>query len=164
MSNTLFAAFAAIVLIGLVYTGASLLTFTAAIGATALGFYMLGGLGDLGLAVFAAIYVPVAVLLNVASLRRGIVTAPIFKAFSKALPTMSQTEKDALEAGDTWWEAEMFGGKPDWSKLMNVKYTELTAEEKSYLENETEELCKMLDDWKITFELKDLPKEVWDFM
>jgi len=164
MSNSLFAVFSAVVLIGLIYSGANLLTFTAAIGAAALGFYALGGLGELGLIVFAAIYLPIAIVLNVSSLRRSVLTAPIFKAFSKALPAMSPTEKDALEAGDTWWEAEMFGGKPDWSKLMNVKYTELTAEEKSYLENETEELCKMLDDWKITFELKDLPQEVWDFM
>ncbi|MFN4329750.1 MAG: acyl-CoA dehydrogenase [Limnobacter sp.] len=164
MSNVLFGLFAAVVLVGLVYSGASLLTFTAAVGAAALGFYALGGLGPVGLTIFAVLYVPVAVVLNVPALRRGLLTSPIFKAFSKALPAMSQTEKDALEAGDTWWEAELFGGKPEWSKLMNVKYTELTADEKSFLENETEALCKMLDDWKITFELKDLPQEVWEYM
>ncbi|HEX5486888.1 MAG TPA: acyl-CoA dehydrogenase [Limnobacter sp.] len=164
MSNVLFAALSALVLIGLVYRAASLFTFTAVVGLVALGFYGLGGLGQTGLVVFAAIYVPVALLLNVAGLRRAVLSAPIFKAFSKALPAMSQTEKDALEAGDTWWEAEMFGGKPEWSKLMNVKFTELTADEKSFLENETEQLCKMVDDWKVSFELKDLPEEVWNFM
>ncbi|MFP5481878.1 MAG: hypothetical protein ACLGGW_01170 [Gammaproteobacteria bacterium] len=65
MSNSLFAVFSAVVLIGLVYSGANLLTFTAAIGAAALGLYALGGLGELGLIVFAAIYLPIAVVLNV---------------------------------------------------------------------------------------------------
>lgn len=164
MSNVLFAALSAIVLIGLVYRAASLLSFTAVVGLVGLGFYGLGGLGQTGLIVFAAIYLPVALVLNLSGLRRALLSAPIFKAFSKALPAMSQTEKDALEAGDTWWEAEMFGGKPEWSKLMNVKYTELTAEEKAFLDNETEQLCKMVDDWKVSFELKDLPEEVWNFM
>lgn len=164
MSNTIFALLSVAVLVGLLYRGVGLLAFTAAVGAVGLGFYGLGGLGTTGFTIFAVLYVPVAVLLNVSQVRRSVMTGPIFKAFSKALPAMSQTEKDALEAGDTWWESEMFGGKPQWNKLMDVKYTELTADEKSFLANETEELCKMLDDWKISFELKDLPPEVWDFM
>lgn len=164
MSNLLFGLVSALVLTGLVYAGVGLTVFTAAVGLVALGFYGLGGLGETGLIIFAAVYVPVAILLNVTSVRRSVLTSPIFKAFSKALPAMSQTEKDALEAGDTWWEAELFGGKPQWNKLTDVKYTELTAEEQAFLKNETEELCNMLDDWKISFELKDLPDEVWKFM
>lgn len=164
MSIGLFGLISALVLIGLIYAGVGLLAFTAVVGLIGLGFYGLGGLGQTGLVVFAAIYVPVAVLLNVPAVRRAVMSGPIFKAFSKALPAMSETEKDALEAGDTWWESEMFGGKPEWKKLMDVKYTELTADEKSFLANETEELCNMLDDWKISFELKDLPQEVWKFM
>jgi acyl-CoA dehydrogenase len=52
------------------------------------------------------------------ALRRSVVTAGIFKAFRKALPSMSQTEKDALEAGTVWWEGELFGGRPDWQRLL----------------------------------------------
>ena len=131
MSSILFAAVSVVVAIALIYSGVNLLGFTAWIGAVALGFYALGDLSQSGLMVFAAIYVPLAVLLNVPAIRRAIISGPIFTAFRKALPNMSQTERDALEAGDTWWEGEMFRGKPDWSKLTEVKFTELTAEEQS---------------------------------
>ncbi|MCE2679100.1 MAG: acyl-CoA dehydrogenase [Burkholderiales bacterium] len=164
MTSLLLSLAAVVCGLALIYKGASLLSFTALIGLVAAGFFAIGDLSDTGLVVFGAVYLPLAALLNVTPLRRLVLSGPIFKAFSKALPAMSQTERDALEAGDTWWEAEMFGGKPDWSKLTDVKYTELSAEEDAYLKGETEELCALLDDWKISYELKDLPPEVWEFM
>ena len=51
------------------------------------------------------------------ALRRHTVTRPIFRWARKALPTMSPTEREALEAGDVWWDAELFTGNPDWAKL-----------------------------------------------
>ena len=36
------------------------------------------------------------------------------------LPSMSQTEKDALEAGTVWWDGELFTGGPDWDKLLSA--------------------------------------------
>lgn len=164
MSSVIFSIAALAIGIALIYKNVSLLGFTAWAGLVALGYYAIGDLSLNGLTVFAAVYVPIAALLNITAVRRAVISGPIFKAFRKALPAMSQTERDALEAGDTWWEGEMFRGNPDWSKLTEVKFTELTAEEKSFLDNETKELCDMLDDWKISFELKDLPPEVWEFM
>ena len=102
-------------------------------------------------------------LFLVDSLRRQWVTAPIFKAFRKALPTMSQTEKDALEAGTVWWEGELFRGEPDWKKLQNYPWPRLTAEEQSFLDNEVEELCRMTNDWTCT-QQQDMPAEVWQFI
>jgi acyl-CoA dehydrogenase len=40
----------------------------------------------------------------------------------------------------------------------------LSDEEKSFLANEVETLCGMLDDWKITHEWGDLPPDVWQFL
>ena len=40
----------------------------------------------------------------------------------------------------------------------------LTAEEQAFLDGPVDELCAMLDDWKINWELRDLPPEVWDFI
>ncbi|MFN3985776.1 MAG: acyl-CoA dehydrogenase [Rhodocyclaceae bacterium] len=99
----------------------------------------------------------------VESLRRSVVSAPIFKAFRKALPSMSQTEKDALEAGTVWWEGELFAGKPDWSKLQSYPWPKLSAEEQSFLDNETAELCRLTDDWDST-QRQDLPPEVWRYI
>lgn len=75
---------------------------------------------------------------------------------------MGQTEQQALEAGEVWWEAEMFRGRPDWQQLLDFQLTCPTKRERAFLDNETEQLCTMLDDWQVDFELKDLPEQAWD--
>jgi acyl-CoA dehydrogenase len=96
--------------------------------------------------------------------RRDTITRPIFAWAKKAMPAMSDTEREALEAGDVWWDADLFTGAPDWSKLLAVTPASLTAEEQAFLEGPVNELCAMLDDWKISWELRDLPPEVWVFI
>lgn len=86
----------------------------------------------------------------------------IFKRARKAIPKLSKTEEEALNAGDTWIEESIFRGEPDWKALSKIKTT-LTDDEQSFLDNETETLCSMVDDWEVT-QAQDLPKNVWDFM
>ncbi|MGQ4003299.1 acyl-CoA dehydrogenase [Francisellaceae bacterium CB52] len=88
----------------------------------------------------------------------------IYKIAKKSMPPISQTEQTALDAGDSWFEQEIFQGKPNFNKLHELKKFELSEEEKSFLENETEELCSMLSDWKINYEDKDLTPETWNFI
>jgi acyl-CoA dehydrogenase len=106
----------------------------------------------------------VAGLLNLRPLRRAVLSKPLLKWFKSALPPMSQTEKDAIDAGTVWWDAELFTGRPNWTALFRVPQAELTAEEKAFLEGPVEELCRLLDDWKINREIEDLPPEVWDYL
>jgi acyl-CoA dehydrogenase len=80
------------------------------------------------------------------------------------LPSLSATEREAIEAGDVWWDADLFSGNPDWAKLLATPPAVLSAEEQAFLDGPVEELCGMLDDWKITWELRDLPPEVWEFL
>ena len=98
------------------------------------------------------------------SFRRDFITKPIFSWARTVLPPMSDTEREALEAGDVWWDAELFTGNPDWSKLIVNPPATLSPEEKAFLNGPVDELCAMLDDWKITFELRDLPPDVWTFI
>lgn len=98
------------------------------------------------------------------SWRRDTLTRRIFGWAKKALPAMSDTEREALEAGDTWWDADLFTGNPDWSKMLATPEAKLTAEEKAFLDGPVNELCAMLDDWKINWELRDLPPEAWAFI
>ena len=58
----------------------------------------------------------------------------------------------------------MFRGRPDWSKLIEFKNTTLTAEEQAFIDGPVDQLCEMLDEWKIVQEDKDLPEEVWQFL
>jgi|GEM_PF-4051 len=77
---------------------------------------------------------------------------------------ISDTEKEALGSGSIGFEREILGGQPDWQKLLDMPSPSLTADEQAFLNGPVEELCDMLDDWKIRTELKDLPTEAWDFM
>ncbi len=106
----------------------------------------------------------VLALLNITHLRQRLLTSPALRYVRQVLPPISATEREAIEAGTTWWEAELFRGNPDWNKLLRVPPPELNQEERAFLDGPVERLCAMLDDWQITHELNDLPKEIWEFM
>ena len=73
-------------------------------------------------------------------------------------------KREALRAGTVGWDGELFGGKPDWSKLRRVAPITLTAEERAFLDGPTAELCKRLNDWRIRHELHDIPEDIWRFV
>ncbi|MEE8464159.1 MAG: acyl-CoA dehydrogenase [Gammaproteobacteria bacterium] len=102
--------------------------------------------------------------LNIKALRRPYLTRPMLKFYRKLVPSMSSTEREALEAGTVWWEGELFTGLPDWDKLEKLPAAKLTREEQAFIDGPVEELCRMLDDWHITHERGDLPPEVWEFI
>ncbi len=102
--------------------------------------------------------------MTAATFRRDYLSKPIFHWARQVLPTLSDTEREAIEAGDTWWDAELFAGNPDWRKLLAMSPAKLTAEEQAFLDGPVAELCGKLDEWRITWELRDLPPEVWDFL
>ena len=103
-------------------------------------------------------------LILVRPIRRALISRPLFATYRKVLPQMSDTERDALDAGTVWWEGELFRGKPDWQKLHAYPQPKLTAEEQSFLDNECEEACRLVDDWQVTQELYDLPNEAWRYI
>ena len=104
------------------------------------------------------------VALNLIDFRRRSVSLPLLGVFRRMLPTMSKTEQDALEAGNVWWEGELFSGMPHWQKLLRLPPPRLSDDEQAFLGGPVEELCRMLDDWQITHELADMPAEVWDYL
>lgn len=97
-------------------------------------------------------------------LRKRLISAPALSWYRKVLPPMSDTERDAIEAGTVWWDAELFSGRPDWEKLRSLSRPTLSPEEQAFVDGPTEELCRMLDDWQITHELGDLPQDIWSFI
>lgn len=98
------------------------------------------------------------------SFRRDNITKPIFSRARGVLPVMSDTEREALEAGDVWWDADLFTGNPDWSKLLKLPQARLTDEEQAFHNGPVNELCAMLDEWRIFWEWRDLPPDVWHFV
>ncbi|MEJ5209659.1 acyl-CoA dehydrogenase [Denitratimonas sp. CY0512] len=106
----------------------------------------------------------VAVPLLHTGLRRSRITAPLLKIYTKMLPTLSETEQTALDAGTVGFEGELFSGMPDWKQLLAQPKPELTAEEQAFLDGPVEEVCKMTNDWDITHVRADLPPEIWEYL
>ena len=108
--------------------------------------------------------VAILLVLNVGPIRRAILTKSVFKMLKRTMPAMSVTEREALEAGTTWWEKELFSGRPDWNEFAQISLPQLTAEEQAFLDNEVEELCGLLDEWDIQNNRTDLSPEAWQYL
>ena len=126
--------------------------------------YASGVTGGVALSLLAVlIFIPMA-FTAFPSLRRAFITPAIFKLFKQILPHMSDTERDALEAGTTWWDAELFSGRPQWDKLLGLPQSRLNDEEQAFLDNEVDALCDMVNDWETTQVWQDLPPQAWQFI
>ncbi len=137
---------------------------TAIIALTLVGLTLWSPLGGFLLFVLWLLFLAMAIPLNVTTLRRQWFTAPALKQFRRIMPAMSRTEREALEAGTVWWEGEIFSGKPEWQRLLNMPAPRLSPEEQAFIDGPLDELCRMLEDWRITDEYHDLPPEVWRFI
>jgi acyl-CoA dehydrogenase len=147
----------------LAYRRLSLLAFTVTFTVLLAAYTLLGAPAGIWKG-FLGLLLTALWLLNVRPLRKALITRPFMKIYLKLLPAMSQTEKEALEAGTVWWDGELFTGAPHWPKLLAAKPPQLSAAEHAFLEGPCEELCRMLDDWNITHERADLSPQVWEFL
>jgi acyl-CoA dehydrogenase len=98
------------------------------------------------------------------TLRRRFISDPLFSSLRDRLPSLSATEREALEAGDVWWDGELFSGSPRWEQLLAMPPARLRADEAAFLAGPVEELCGMLDDWRINSEWRELPDAIWAFL
>ena len=105
-----------------------------------------------------------ALLLGVPQIRLTLLSQPLLRRIRKILPPMSDTEREAIEAGSVWWEAELFRGAPDWQQLQNYQMPRLRDDEQAFIDGPVEQLCAMIDDWDITHRRLDLSPEVWEFL
>mgnify|MGYP003605036110 CR=1 FL=1 len=106
----------------------------------------------------------ISLIVLIEPLRIRLISQPAYKILANAMPSMSSTEREALDAGTSWWEKELFMGAPDWKKFDSYPYPQLSSEEQSFLDNEVEQLCNMLNEWDIHHKHKDLPPEAWQFI
>ncbi|MEZ9324895.1 acyl-CoA dehydrogenase FadE [Vibrio cyclitrophicus] len=109
-------------------------------------------------------YLLAVAIFAVPTIRQTLVSQKALSLFKKVLPAMSQTEKEALEAGTVWWEAELFKGKPEWKKLQNIADPRLSEAEQAFLDGPVNTVCEMVNDYQVTHELADLPPEVWQYL
>ena len=146
------------------YRGINLVNWTIGMALILVGFAVFTSVSILAVAALAILLAAIAIPLNVKSLRRKWLSAPFLAVYRKMLPTLSDTEKVALEAGTVGWEGELFAGNPNWDSLLKEYWPQLSTEEQAFVEGPVEELCEMLNPWENAHELADLPPEVWKFL
>ncbi|WP_441367999.1 acyl-CoA dehydrogenase [Acinetobacter lwoffii] len=105
----------------------------------------------------------ISLVVMIDPLRMSFISKPAYKALANAMPSISPTEREALDSGTSWWEKELFMGAPNWETFNSYPYPKLSLEEQAFLDNEVETLCSMLDEWEI-HEQKALPDPVWQYI
>lgn len=149
--------------IALLYQGRALLSWVLPLGIAFIYWRVTPDAWGTGTAGLFAIYAICVAVFAVPPIRRVLLTRNILPAMAAIFPKMSETERVALEAGTVWWDADLFSGRPDFQKLLDFHVAPTSPEERSFIENECEELCRMLDPWQVHVD-KDLPPEVWSFI
>ena len=152
-ATALWIAGSVLLLLALGFAGAPLIVWAIAGAAILVGF---GAPAWLLIA-----YAAVMLLFLIVPLRRLLVSSIVMKILGPIMPTISETERTAIESGSVWAEAELFSGKPDFRKLMNEPYPSLTPEERAFLDGPVNELCSVVDDWEV-WESRELPQAAWD--
>lgn len=105
------------------------------------------------------------ILLFVAPIRSKLISPLVFMLLKKlkVIPNISDTEKEALEAGQTWIETEFFSSNPNIEKILKQKPAILNKEEQEFLDGPVQELCEKIDDWKI-WKQRHLEEEILQFI
>jgi acyl-CoA dehydrogenase len=146
------------------FRGMKLMSWTLGMALLLAGFAVLTNVSTAAVVALSVLFAAVAIPLNYKPLRRKWFSGPFLDMYQKMLPTLSDTEKAALEAGTVGWEGELFAGNPDWDSLLDQHWPQLSEAEQAFVDGPVEELCQMLKPWENSHELADLPPEVWTFL
>lgn len=148
----------------LVYHSASLAVFSLALF---LYLFLVTYLSHLSIAFLMTVWILYGItftFLGIYPLRRWVISRRAFDVARRTMPMISQTEKEALQAGNVSWEGDLFSGHPNWDKLLKQKPPALSPEEKAFIDGPVEWLCNQIDDWKFTHVLTDLPEHLWSYI
>jgi acyl-CoA dehydrogenase len=120
--------------------------------------------GAIGATVVLTLLTAGLVFLALAPLRRELVSRSLFAAFTRQLPRLSETEREAIDAGTVWWDGELFSGRPDWNRLLDQPAPELSADEQAFLDGPVSELCRLCDAWNINHNWATVPEHIIEFV
>jgi len=95
--------------------------------------------------------------------QRGFVTKFVYKWAKGLMPPISKTENIALGCGTIGFDRDIFEGSPSLKKLVDTYKPKLSSEEQSFLDNEVQTLCGILNDHEVVSK-KDFSLEAWDYM
>lgn len=82
---------------------------------------------------------------------------------AKMLPRISDTEREALEAGTVWIDGDLFRGAVDFQRMLAEPYGRLSAEEQAFVDGPLDQLLKMIDRYEIQ-RTRKVPDAVLEFI
>jgi len=82
---------------------------------------------------------------------------------NNVLPQISDTERQALEAGDVWIDGQFFAGNPDFAAMGKTRYGQLSQEEQAFMDGPVEELLRRADCEQIAL-TRRVPDDILEFM
>lgn len=108
---------------------------------------------------YVAIFAPLVLI----PWRRHVISRFLFQRLKRNMPTLSQTEREALTSGTVGWTAELMGGKPNWQRFSAMTSTVLSQEEQAFLAGPVEALCEMINNWEISRTMQ-IPEAIWSHL
>ena len=127
-------------------------------------FWVVGVFSTTAAITIGILVLPIVLIINFPWLRAHLISKYLMRYIKNSLPHLSETEQEAIASGSTWWERELFCGRPDWNKLHTFGQPILLTDGRDFLTKQVPTLCSMLDDWKITHDQQDLSPEVWKYL
>lgn len=146
------------------YFRLSVIVWTLALGSVLVVLTLWGHLNVFFLILCWLLYLAAVGFATLSNLRQQYFTKPLINILKKQMPPISSTEREAIEAGNVWWEKDLFCGSPHWKKFLSMPKPVLTAEEQEFLSSKVFALCDMLHDWDIVNNERDLPEKVWNYL
>ena len=150
-------------LVVLAYRPVELRTSTISLCVLLIAYTLIGDPGKIYLVLLWILF-GLLVSVNIPEIRRNYFSARILKIYKAVLPNISKTEQEAIDAGNVWWDAELFTGNPNWEILRQNPKPNLPAEEQAFLDGPVNTVCEMIDEWTVVHQDYDLPEEVYDFV
>ena len=119
-----------ILFIWVTYTSMELRKATLAIGLLLVAYMLIGDPSTIYTSILWILF-GLLVSLNIPEIRRNYITKRILDIYKDLLPKISQTEQEAIDAGNVWWDAELFTGNPNWEVSRSNPKAELPSEEQA---------------------------------
>ncbi|MBT3048976.1 MAG: acyl-CoA dehydrogenase [Candidatus Thiodiazotropha sp. (ex Clathrolucina costata)] len=162
MTNTVLAAIAIVTLLTLAYRRSGIAAAALSAAVLSAASALLTGFGPLTW-LLTALFI-VCLPFAIPTLRRRFLSKPTLSIMKRLLPPLSETEKEAIDAGNVWWDGELFSGKPDWQRLLSADKPSISEEEQAFIDGPVTELCRMVDKWRINHQLNRLPEPIVDYV
>jgi acyl-CoA dehydrogenase len=83
--------------------------------------------------------------------------------FDRFAPQISETERQALDAGTVWLERSVFAGRLNWNEVLKEAYPDLSIAEQAFLDGPCEAVCRAVNPW-LCQEIMDLPLTAWEIL